>query len=675
MAEGARNALIVASSDYADPELRQLQTPAIDARALEAVLRDPGIGGFEVRTLLNRPNQEVALAVEELFADRQPDDMLLAHFSCHGIKDEDGELYFAMADSMLHRLASTAVAANFVNQRMTRSRSKRVVLLLDCCYAGAFERGMTARAAGGAVGIEGQFAGGRGRAVITASDAMQYAYEGGELAVTGELAPSVFTSALVNGLETGEADRDQDGQVALDELYDYIYDKVQAVTPNQTPCKWTYGVRGELFIARRSRPVTTPSPLPDDIRQATESRLASVRLGAVQELELLLHGRHQGLALAARLTLEQLTDDDSRTVCAAATAALGTEEPPAVPPRLEPSTTSVDFGRLTQHSQSPELSVRLGNAGGGNLNAHAATSASWVRLRQVYDELYVAVDTGTVSEHEGAVTIDSDGGSATIQVKASVVPALQPAPEPAAAISVAAEAVPAEAVPAEAVPAGDRSPRPAPRPDAVSGANRPAPTREQAAAETAPRPAPRGRSGAAMLLGAGFIALAMALFIIGLDTLVPQMHTIMWPWWTVLIVCIGGIVVTLGAFGPYSVYASIVTWALAWSLVWSISIIGFWNPTPSTAIAVLRAEAIAGAVVSAALCVWVTVWPSRRSRNVNPFLAIFLGCFSVALALAGIVIGKQPGPLWYATGVVTIVAALVVPLALMRVHRPAAASS
>ena len=347
MAEGARNALIVASSDYADPELRQLQAPAADARALEAVLRDPGIGGFEVRTLLNRPNQEVTLAVEEFFADRQPDDMLLMHFSCHGIKDEDGELYFAMTNSKLRRLASTAVAANFVNQRMNRSRSKRVVLLLDCCYAGAFERGMMARAGGG-VGLEGQFAGGRGRAVITASDAMQYAYEDGGLAVTGQLpvpgqpGPSVFTSALVRGLRTGEADRDQDGQVALDELYDYIYDKVRAVTPSQTPCKWTYDIRGELVIARRSRPVTTPSPLSDDIRSAVESRLASVRMGAVQELELLLHGRHQGLALAARLTLEQLTDDDSRTVSAAAAAALGTVEPPPAPPDPEPPEASVE---------------------------------------------------------------------------------------------------------------------------------------------------------------------------------------------------------------------------------------------------------------------------------------------------------------------------------------------
>ena len=339
--DGARSALIVASDGYTDPGLRRLRAPASDARALGAVLRNPGIGGFEVRTLLNEPAHEVNLAVEEFFADRRPDDLLLVHFSCHGVKDEGGELYFAMANTLLRRLGATAVAAEFVNRRMSRSRSRRVVLLLDCCYAGAFERGMTARAGEG-MGIESQF-GGRGRAVITASSAMEYAFEGDELADARELAPSVFTSALVEGLETGEADRDQDGLVALDELYDYIYDKVRAVTPNQTPGKWTFGVQGELVIARRARPVTAPAPLPPELQEAIDSPLAAVRGAAVQELARLLVGKHAGRALAAQLTLQRLTEDDSRTVAAAATAALsphakqeqpdqGPHEP--VPPEL-----------------------------------------------------------------------------------------------------------------------------------------------------------------------------------------------------------------------------------------------------------------------------------------------------------------------------------------------------
>jgi hypothetical protein len=358
---GARSALIVANYEYADPGLRRLRAPASDAEALAGVLSDPEIGGFEVRTLLNEPAHEVNLAVEEFFADRQPDDLLLVHFSCHGVKDEDGELYFASANTLLRRLGATAVAAEFVNRRMNRTRSRRVVLLLDCCYAGAFERGMTARAGTG-VSIEERF-GGRGRAVITASSAMEYAFEGDQLADSQQLTPSVFTSALVEGLETGDADRDQDGMVALDELYDYVYDKVRRVTPNQTPGKWTFGVQGDLYIARRSRPVSTPAPLPPELQEAIDSPFAGVRTGAVQELQRLLTARHAGLALAARLSLERLTDDDSRTVSTAATAALGTQARPAPPPESGATTKSetvpaakFDGPRSQQEAPIPEAS-------------------------------------------------------------------------------------------------------------------------------------------------------------------------------------------------------------------------------------------------------------------------------------------------------------------------------
>jgi hypothetical protein len=259
-------------------------------------------------------------AVEEFLTDRSPDDLLLLHFSCHGIKDQEGELYFAMANTRLRVLGATAVAAGFVNRRMTQSRSRRIVLFLDCCYAGAFERGMTARATR-VMDLQERF-GGRGRAVITASGAVEYAFECGELTESGDPAPSVFTTAMVRGLTTGEADRDQDGYVDLDELYNYVYDAVRAVTPHQTPGKWTFGVQGDLVLARRSTPVTEPSALPPELQHSIDSPLAGVRAGAVDELARLLAGRHQGLALAARHALGALADDDSRTVAAAATNVL-----------------------------------------------------------------------------------------------------------------------------------------------------------------------------------------------------------------------------------------------------------------------------------------------------------------------------------------------------------------
>lgn len=272
MVTGRRCALVIAVHEYQDPDLSSLYAPAHDAQALAAVLRDPAIGDFEVTTLVNESSMVIAENVEEFFADRSSDDLLLLHFSCHGIKDMNGDLYFAAANTRVRRLAATAVAAEFVNRLMHRSRARRIVVLLDCCYAGAFDRGTVARA-DRSVGIGERFAG-RGRAVITASNAVEYAYEGGTMADLDAHRPSFFTGAVVQALRTGEADADRDGFISVDELYDYIFDKVREQTASQTPGKWTYAVQGELFIARSVRePGATARPFPayDPSRPATGS--------------------------------------------------------------------------------------------------------------------------------------------------------------------------------------------------------------------------------------------------------------------------------------------------------------------------------------------------------------------------------------------------------------------
>ena len=178
-----------------------------------------------------------------------------------------------------------------------------------------------------------------------------------------------------------------------------------------------------------------------------------------------------------------------------------------------------------------------------------------------------------------------------------------------------------------------------------------------------------------MLLDAGYIVLAAVFLIIALDTFITEMFTAIWPWWVVFVACIGGIAVILGAIRQYSARASIIIWAMAWSLIYSISVIGVWHSSLSTAIAVLRAECIAGAVISVALCIWVASLLSKGNRNVDPFLAIFLGCFSVALVLAVIAIGKPLGPIWYATGVATLAAALALIPSLVQARSDARAAT
>ena len=111
---GSRLALIVATDEYDDPSLHQLSSPASDAEALAAVLGDPALGEFEVEVLHNWQSRDIAVRLEALLTERKPQDVVLIHFSCHGLKDEGGQLYLAARDTLPTRLWSTAVDATFV---------------------------------------------------------------------------------------------------------------------------------------------------------------------------------------------------------------------------------------------------------------------------------------------------------------------------------------------------------------------------------------------------------------------------------------------------------------------------------------------------------------------------------------------------------------------------------
>jgi hypothetical protein len=314
-----RSALVLATAEYGDEGLSRLRSPVNDAEAVGRVLADPAIGNFDVTMLVNETEARQRREVGRFFADRGRADLLLLYISCHGLKDERGDLYLAASDTQLGNLAATALPAGLINQLMTDSRSQAVVVVLDCCYSGAFGRGMAPKAAGD-VDVLKRFSG-RGRVVITASSALEYAFEGTDLASDGG-GSSVFTSAFVRGLETGQADLDQDGQVTADELYEYIYDQVHRATPNQAPKKFSSS-DGQIVIARNPRfLVERVSWPPASVRQLLDSPVSPDRARAVDLLlNLALDGSPRTVE-AVRAELVRLEQDDSRAVAAAAMAAL-----------------------------------------------------------------------------------------------------------------------------------------------------------------------------------------------------------------------------------------------------------------------------------------------------------------------------------------------------------------
>ncbi|MDJ0727801.1 MAG: substrate-binding domain-containing protein [Prochloraceae cyanobacterium] len=247
-------ALLIGVSEY-KPGLNQLPEALKDVEAMQRVLKHPDMGAFdEVKTLTNPDPLEMEEAIEMLFSGRTKDDLALLFFSGHGIKDDAGRLYFATPITRKNRkgelVKATAVPANFVHDIMSNSRCRREIVILDCCFSGAFAEGMTAKD-DGVVDLQRQL-GGEGRAVLTASTSSQYSFEeqGSEL--------SVYTRYLVEGIETGDADLDGDGVIAIEEWHDYASAKVRAVQPSMKP---------EIYAVREGFKIKVAKIPPEDPKQ------------------------------------------------------------------------------------------------------------------------------------------------------------------------------------------------------------------------------------------------------------------------------------------------------------------------------------------------------------------------------------------------------------------------
>ncbi|MEI2577429.1 caspase family protein, partial [Scytonema sp. PRP1] len=192
----AKVALLIGVSEY-EPGLNSLPSAVMDVDAMQRVLQHSDMGEFapgDITVLKNPHRQTMEEAIEALFFNRQKDDLVLLYFSGHGIKDDSGRLYLATHQTRKNAkgelVRTTAVAASLIHDVMENSRSRRQVIILDCCFSGAFAEGMRAKD-DGSLDIKNQLVETKkpqsveGRAVLTSSTATQYSFEqqGSDLSV------------------------------------------------------------------------------------------------------------------------------------------------------------------------------------------------------------------------------------------------------------------------------------------------------------------------------------------------------------------------------------------------------------------------------------------------------------------------------------------------------------
>lgn len=249
----AKIALLIGVSDY-EPGLNSLPAAVKDVEVLQRILQDPELGNFdEIRVLTNPDPQTMQYEVETLFTGRAKEDLVLLFFSGHGVKDDSNALYFATRITRKNAkgelIRATAVPARFIHEVMNNSRAKRQTIILDCCFSGAFDPALQTKD-DGSVDLQSQL-GAEGRVVLASSSSTQYSFEqhGSDL--------SLYTRYLVEGIESGAGDLNEDGKISVRELHEYATSKVHETAPNMTPKLITLKDMGFDVVLAKAR-ITDP---------------------------------------------------------------------------------------------------------------------------------------------------------------------------------------------------------------------------------------------------------------------------------------------------------------------------------------------------------------------------------------------------------------------------------
>lgn len=191
---------------------------------MESVLSLAELGDFDsVIPLENPDSYSMQQAIEALFVRRSENDLVLLFFSGHGFKDSNNKLYLGTRNACRNEqgelLKSSVVSAGFIYNLMNRCCSKRQVVILDCCFSGAFPKGLIAKD-DSSIGIKNQL-GGRGRVILSSSSSTQISL--GEKSL--ELSP--YTRYLIEAIYVGKA--------SVNELHRYAKQKLQARFPSLRP--------------------------------------------------------------------------------------------------------------------------------------------------------------------------------------------------------------------------------------------------------------------------------------------------------------------------------------------------------------------------------------------------------------------------------------------------------
>src|SRR5215471_14312197 len=142
-------ALLITNGTYPENSgLPCLKGPEHDIDIMREALSHPEYGLFhgdedEVISCPEFDLPSLARTIEDFLRRTSRDDFVLIYYSGHGLRP-GSRLYFATSDTKEQFSSSALSTAVIIDLLEQLNRAERTMFILDCCYAGAFDKGSTA---------------------------------------------------------------------------------------------------------------------------------------------------------------------------------------------------------------------------------------------------------------------------------------------------------------------------------------------------------------------------------------------------------------------------------------------------------------------------------------------------------------------------------------------------
>ena len=261
--EGRSFALLVGISDYQNPHIIPLRFAHEDAILFQQHLQSPRGGALpdeNVQLLINEQatTARIRTAIETLLKTLAgPEDTVLVFFASHGTVDPETRQGFIVTyDSDPQDLASTALPMadlqSLVEQELHSVR--RVQIYVDVCHAGKIgtildKKNRINRVVEDLGEADGEIIG------FMASEPREVSFEGPQFGG----GHGAFTYFLLNALN-GAADYGQEGRVVLNDMIDYVENRVEEATyDRQHPRRFGDFDRGTV-MAKLDQPGVSIQP-------------------------------------------------------------------------------------------------------------------------------------------------------------------------------------------------------------------------------------------------------------------------------------------------------------------------------------------------------------------------------------------------------------------------------